>query len=664
MATASGDSSSKDGHGCPICLDVFTSPRQLPCLHSFCDHCLQDYVTKKATGTSGVFEDFLCPVCRAVTRPVNSDKPVEEWASSFPESPISLIAESKVKVDRHCDICSSKALLNLATKVCINCEEAMCDDCSFAHQTMKMSRNHQLLSVEELEKNPQCRMRLAKGFGCPEHHDKAIEFYCKIHEAACCATCSFLHHKSCTEVQELKTNLADLLKNMNSHKIMEELSKLGDYLKVFAEMNETNINILESRVKDLTEQVGEIRMKINALLDDIEKTVKREGHIIYKEEMIKKQEENHQCQSFINAIRNSHAFLETVSQYGTDTQKFLVTSKTMRQLQSYRSQIEEKFEKVDSIKVMLDFDSHMKGVLEKEGTELVKVVSTGESTILYSTSNIKPLGERKVEMLRGMTVNCPSDWNPDYRGIAQLQGGELVLADSNNETCYLYDSTYNSSTMYRLRDWPSDMCLMDDHEVAVALPAIKTVQFLSTGNRTIKDMGMITTRYRCYSVAAVNTEEIVVSGHCGGDRGSNRCYWSLISKDGTEKFHHEFDCQETSQAYIAVNTSKSRVYISVKGGNAVYCFGLTNGIQYFVYNSKDMKSPLGVAVDRDDNVYVVGYNSCNIHKLSPDGVILQIISSLVPKYPSRLTFISNGEQFILTNNSNEECRILHHFIHK
>lgn len=49
---------------CPICFTSFTRPKALPCIHTFCAACLQDYIFGRGQGSSGSFQ---CPVCRADT---------------------------------------------------------------------------------------------------------------------------------------------------------------------------------------------------------------------------------------------------------------------------------------------------------------------------------------------------------------------------------------------------------------------------------------------------------------------------------------------------------------------------------------------------------------------------------------------------------------------
>ncbi len=45
---------------CSLCLHQFREPRALPCLHTYCLSCLQDYVTAKMNPRT-----LKCPICQA-----------------------------------------------------------------------------------------------------------------------------------------------------------------------------------------------------------------------------------------------------------------------------------------------------------------------------------------------------------------------------------------------------------------------------------------------------------------------------------------------------------------------------------------------------------------------------------------------------------------------
>jgi len=44
---------------CPICNELFTDPRVLPCIHTFCLKCLENYGKDRPPG-----DDMPCPLCR------------------------------------------------------------------------------------------------------------------------------------------------------------------------------------------------------------------------------------------------------------------------------------------------------------------------------------------------------------------------------------------------------------------------------------------------------------------------------------------------------------------------------------------------------------------------------------------------------------------------
>ncbi|KAL3891426.1 hypothetical protein ACJMK2_003688 [Sinanodonta woodiana] len=121
----------------------------------------------------------------------------------------------------------------------------MCGDCLKAHRKLKIAKDHTILSVEELDCNPENVMKLAVGFTCSEHHGKNIKYYCKDHKFPCCATCFFHCHKSCSEVIDKKEELPALLFKNKPVEIIAGMKKIESHLKKVLEMNEFSRNNLE-----------------------------------------------------------------------------------------------------------------------------------------------------------------------------------------------------------------------------------------------------------------------------------------------------------------------------------------------------------------------------------------------------------------------------------
>jgi len=83
---------------CMVCADLFTTPKTLPCLHTFCEKCLiaAEEARKKMTrieGASTCGEDaIMCPACRAVT---TIDKGVKGVVTNF--TYVSLVEHIKIR---------------------------------------------------------------------------------------------------------------------------------------------------------------------------------------------------------------------------------------------------------------------------------------------------------------------------------------------------------------------------------------------------------------------------------------------------------------------------------------------------------------------------------------------------------------------------------------
>ncbi|KAL3888698.1 hypothetical protein ACJMK2_001062 [Sinanodonta woodiana] len=644
MASANIDND--DGPACPICLGQFNIPRQLPCAHSFCQSCLQSYISTKMENNS-TLKQIECPLCKQVACPSRIDQPTCQWASLFPASTLLQSIMSKRSNDnRICDACNTEGVSVLAKGFCTVCEEALCDECLKGHRKQKMSKNHTVITMDELLSNPQNVLKFADGFTCSEHGGQGIKFYCSDHKVSCCGTCSFLGHKTCANVIDLREDIPNVLKQCNVGKVIEDLKNVESHLKKFYEMTESNINTLESQVKGLADKIAEVRRKINEALDDLETRVKEEANRLYKEETVIRQEESHHCLSLMHAVKNSYAIFET----------FLMTEKMTSQLSFYYTQIRGKFDSTDTVNLQLEFAPLVESILSQPLGDIGKLVTIKCANSIPLLGLQKPTKVCQVEKADVIKVQVLDGTKPFYTGITILSGNRVMLADLNNSKCILLSSTYQFISSFTLSQEPWDMSVMDNEEVAVSLPEQKKVQIMSIHDDRISPVRTITTKHVCYGIAYAGQNTMVITGKCGTDK----YYWSLINMNGDVKSFHQFDCTDSYFNHVALDKDKTRVYVTLPGNNSLLGFDI-DGKRQFTYSPDNLRFPSGVSVDWDDNIYVLGFNSHNIHQLSPDGSVLQVIQDGVPKNPRGIYFDKSKYLFYLTKVPDAGNLYVYHF---
>ncbi|KAK3597053.1 hypothetical protein CHS0354_022056 [Potamilus streckersoni] len=198
-----------------------------------------------------------------------------------------------------------------------------------------------------------------------------------------------------------------------------------------------------------------------------------------------------------------------------------------------------------------------------------------------------------------------------------------MLVDTHNSSCCLFDANFKHISHYVFQ---LTMCILHDvsivsnTEVVVSLNSSKQLYFLNVEQK-IRPTGNITTRFQCSGIATLYKDQIVVSGI----NDESNYYWSIISKTGEELSYH--DIGEKSMyggtTYLAVDESKTHIYMSCKWIHTLFCFNL-GGQQIFTYRENELHLPTGIGLDDEGNIYLVD-SSPKLHKLSPDGTFLEYI---------------------------------------
>ncbi|XP_077987474.1 tripartite motif-containing protein 2-like [Glandiceps talaboti] len=169
---------------CMICLERYQNAKLLPCLHTFCGHCLETLVKKAG--------ELLCPVCR---RPQTiADGGVRAIADNFFMN--QLVEQFNERNEdlleaRKCGGCRKSS----ASHRCIDCAMSLCQTCSHVHSNIPLTRTHRLMSITQYEKtkveNPAA---VQPPIYCTSHQDNQVKFYCDTCDIGICHECTILDH--------------------------------------------------------------------------------------------------------------------------------------------------------------------------------------------------------------------------------------------------------------------------------------------------------------------------------------------------------------------------------------------------------------------------------------------------------------------------------------
>lgn len=230
---------------CPICLNVFEEPIQLPCKHNFCNNCISEAWAKDNTAVR-------CPEC-------NHDfdsKPTLEKNYKLANivKRFNALNTEKVPTVLHCALCRRGPSLPVR-KVCLRCKEPCCQTHIQTHlQQPCAAPGHLLVDAEELS-----------AWTCPSHEEYRL-LHCEEEQVALCPFCCMSHctnqrHTVCdVDTQHIRMQ-AMLIRHQDKlegrvQNIDEQLTKL-----------ESDKTLMKEAVCQLKEHVRAQYQRMQALLE-------------------------------------------------------------------------------------------------------------------------------------------------------------------------------------------------------------------------------------------------------------------------------------------------------------------------------------------------------------------------------------------------------------
>ena len=203
MADSKGWEQIEEQITCRMCGELFTDPRTLSCLHTFCKGCLETLVDKKEV------RQACCPLCiepfpQGGVASIETNVAVTCLIELFKKKEDEDHALGLVEVT--CTKCEDTNVP--VTSWCIQCQSPLCGDCLESHNNCHEFKGHGIVAITEFVQKP-------KEETCKKHAKQPLKFFCKTCKITICPECAVKGHVQHTfELREV------ILKENRKNKLM------------------------------------------------------------------------------------------------------------------------------------------------------------------------------------------------------------------------------------------------------------------------------------------------------------------------------------------------------------------------------------------------------------------------------------------------------------
>ena len=630
---------------CSICLDTYTEPKTISCLHTFCCECLEKHA--RVSQKQG---KFRCPECQAAIDLPEGNRFDRLPNSFFHKSLLSLLAvrQSGEASSITCYQCSAT---NPQMYYCFDCGRFMCPDCFNAHEVLKKSfQGHKVTPLQDFKTEDYEALLRRQPFCSQEFHEREItRFFCSQCQVCICQICIVTDHQNHKVVlldkaaHEEKDNIisgAKLIKKMES--------ELQEVIKQFEETIsklESNLATAKRGVEQTAEQmIANIREREREALESLEATRVSRLHKIN----LAKQE----VESLVKQMNQAAQFAENLVQR-TSSSDIMQNKETLR----------TKFEELLRVAV----PKHQQTTFIKFTATSQKYLKLGfievtEGTAKAAKSTLEGLNQTFKAGVEAEFTLCPKTSGGEISNQADLKGRvELLIKPVKDVTDVIVQEKEDGNL--RLKFTPKvpgaysievkingdklPTCPMTMQVKERELVVVRELKLKLFSGDTLKGL---------YGIS-VNTEgQIVVTdnnGHCvyvfDKDGNCLKKIGGRGSSTGQFQFPDGILFLNDNEVLIADNINDRIQRLDINTGTVVKSFGKKGR------EKGEFGMPIDVTVDDEERIVVTEYRNGRIQVMSEEG---ESIFTFGDKGPEKLlgpTCCTPYKNMFLVSDTGNDC---------
>ena len=396
---------------CAVCLDIYTNPKTLPCLHSFCQQCLE----RLPVNPQGNERFIACPTCRKSVQ-----LPEEPTAAEFPvafqlnnlKEVYSLMKKATEPQQVKCDACT----VANANGYCKDCCKFLCMNCFDLHKTFDVMSNHKLSNLDEVATSASQLIpaKQEKAMNCSKHNDP-LRIFCETCQELICRDCTVRIHRdheydtitdsyhkhrqvletSLNPVNKLIDRVAIALTDLNNRK--SEIKEQGDMIKQEVHLTaEEMIKKIKQSERQLTREVETaVDSKLQVLSDQMKS-----------------------AEMSLSQLKNCKEFVEQSLKMG-NSQQVLMSKKQMMERMSH---------------VTKEINAEEYNPIEKADVQLIK--NNKQKLSIGNISYTTALQQCKVKKIDRCQITCEKE-RVSFPLSLELADSSLLTVPLSSLSCSL-----------------------------------------------------------------------------------------------------------------------------------------------------------------------------------------------------------------------------------
>ena len=555
---------------CSVCSDLFTDPKHLSCLHSFCLKCVKQWYE-----TCGGGDAIKCPKCQTLSRvPASGD--LEDLPTSFYLNGfIDVLAIKECKNTQltcgNCDKKSSEA------SYCFQCCIFYCEECLMFHSKMRDKTGHRALAVREFQ-DKDFEDVLKRPVFCSRqgHQKEELKYYCKECETVLCQTCFALDHgghvlkliEEEAENKRLEIKSVIETQKQNLEAKMNVLTQLDDDCAKVIQQGE----VLKTDVQKFADNlIKTIQAKLQNIITTVEGRTKTSIESLTAE--------RNKIQQQINVIESSLEEADKLFQRSTNVEVVQLT-KTLQTI----------FDGVDQGEVIAHDTGNQEALVFIKNQKMLDVVKEEEIGSLekpYRTKSSESVAEGEG-LIEGIVA----------------RKAQFNLTTRNAETNQWYDE--RDCVTVEFKDEQGQECVTE----------VK-VKDMKDGTYHVRFYPRVQGTFKLY--VKVNKEHIRGSPFTMSVKPFHvkpvLCFGEDGKGDGMFRFSRGVAVTDKDEIVVA-DECNDRVQVFDSNGTFLRSFGHQGK------NAGEFNNPDGLAIDKDGNIFVADRNNYRVQIFSREEAYL------------------------------------------